>query len=271
MNSVTAHILVFDSGVGGLSIVEHIRQQLPASSLSYLADNKHFPYGLLEEQLLIARVCTLISAAVQRQPTDIVVIACNTASTLVLPALRRILDIPVVGVVPAIKPAAQQSHSKVIGLLATPGTIQRDYTDDLIGNFGNDCDIIRVGSSTLVTMVEQLLAGDSVEAQAFSDIMALFENHPHWQRMDTVVLACTHFPLVKEQLAKAAPQVEHWIDSGAAIARRVGSLLQGTSLNKNDCQENIALITDTNKLSSRLRAQLGHRGFSRIQPFEVAE
>ena len=134
MNTVTANILVFDSGVGGLSIVEHIQQLLPASRLCYLADNKHFPYGLLDAPALIARVSDLISAAVQHQQADIVVIACNTASTLVLPELRRILDIPVVGVVPAIKPAAKLSLNKVIGLLATPGTIQRDYTDDLIGD-----------------------------------------------------------------------------------------------------------------------------------------
>ena len=265
-NPLAANILVFDSGVGGLSIVQHIRQQLPTASINYLADNKLFPYGLLDDQTLITRVIELVVTAVARYQADIVVIACNTASTLVLPALRHRLDIPVVGVVPAIKPAAQQSQSKVIGLLATPGTIQRDYTDDLIADFANDCEIIRVGSSKLVTVVEDKLAGHAVIPATFNEIIALFHYHPRWQQMDTMVLACTHFPLVKDELAKAAPQLKYWVDSGDAIARRVHSLLH-TSIPRDSHPANIALFTDCKDLATPLMGYLQTLGFCKVLEF----
>ncbi|MEE8058435.1 MAG: glutamate racemase [Pseudomonadales bacterium] len=277
MSQRTANILVFDSGVGGLSIVNPIRQRLPATTLTYLADNKLFPYGLLDEQLLIERVTQLIANASQQYHADIVVVACNSASTLALPHLREVLNIPVVGVVPAIKPAAQQSKSKVIGLLATPGTIQRDYTDDLIGDFANGCDIIRVGTSTLVNIVEEKLAGITPAAEIFTGIIALFHHHPRWQQMDTIVLACTHFPLVIAELAQAAPEIDHWIDAGDAIARRVQYLLENLpdspvtadpeTNNTVTNTRNIALFTDTEKLTAPLKQSMLAFGFSQTENY----
>ena len=225
MNSFATHILVFDSGVGGLSIVEHLRLALPGVAITYLADTLFFPYGMMQEQALVKRVVTLLGQAHERYNPDLIVVACNTASTLVLPTLRETLTIPIVGVVPAIKPAAQLSTSKVIGLLATPGTIRRDYTDELIADFAPECEVIRVGSSQLVQVAEEALRGCHHDPDVFRTALAPFFEHRRSGELDTIVLACTHFPLVKEQLAMAAPGISHWVDSGAAIARRVRQLL----------------------------------------------
>ena len=120
-------ILIFDSGVGGLSIFAELQHQLPYASMTYLFDNQFFPYGELADEVLISRVCSLIKKAVADFDIQLVVIACNTASTLVLEPLRCLLSVPVVGVVPAIKPAAMATKNNCIGLLATPGTIARPF------------------------------------------------------------------------------------------------------------------------------------------------
>ncbi|MEH6911451.1 MAG: glutamate racemase [Oceanicoccus sp.] len=219
------HILVFDSGVGGLSIVKHIRLQLPDATITYLADNLYFPYGVLDDETLISRASEIVSWAYQRYQPSIIVLACNSASTLVLPHLRAMFGVPVVGVVPAIKPAAEMSTTNVIGLLATPATIQRDYTDELIAKFAPHCEVIRVGSSALVDFVERKMAGLKPPDDEIKHVLSLFEHHPQWPNVDTVVLACTHFPLIKQELSIAAPGISHWVDSGDAIARRIKSLI----------------------------------------------
>jgi len=222
MNTQPPHILVFDSGVGGLSIVQAIQQHTPTFPITYLADNLHFPYGLLDEDFLVDRVEQLLLQVVQASPhVDMIVVACNTASTLVLPRLRARLSIPIVGVVPAIKPAAALSANRTIGLLATPGTVKRSYTDDLINEFAPHCDVIKVGSSELVTLAEAKISGAPLPPDAIEAIVAPFKAYP---LLDTVVLACTHFPLLAEELAAALPNVTHWVDSGEAIARRVAFL-----------------------------------------------
>lgn len=219
------HILVFDSGVGGLSIVQHLRSQLPGARLSYLADNARFPYGLLDDNTLVTRCCELLTAAGQRLAPDIIVVACNSASTLALPALRERIDTPIIGVVPAIKPAAELSASRVIGLLATPGTVNRPYTLELINEFAGDCRVLRVGSASLVNQVERFIQGEAISAAVIEEVAGAFREQAGAAAMDTLVLACTHFPLVQDQLAAALPQVRHWVDSGAAIARRAIQLL----------------------------------------------
>lgn len=230
MQSDPPHILVFDSGIGGLSITQAIQSRIADIEITYLADNKLFPYGLLEEEQLISRVVNLVSALAENNlhsPLDLVVIACNTASTSVLPAIRQRLSLPIVGVVPAIKPAAQISKSKTIGLLATPGTIKRDYTDQLIAAFAKDCRVIKVGSTELVHLAEQKLRGDVIAENTIRSIILPFLEFDGSDPLDTIVLACTHFPLLSKELTAAMPQINHWVDSGEAIARRVESLLEG--------------------------------------------
>jgi glutamate racemase len=215
-------ILVFDSGVGGLSILQEIHRKIPAANLVYACDNQAFPYGTKEEDELVARVDSVLKALFDAVQPDIVVVACNTASTVALPRIRAHFSNPVVGVVPAIKPAAIISRTKVIGLLATPGTVRRDYTRQLIAEFAEGCDFIAVGSSRLVEIAEEKLRGIQPDTNELKTILApLLEN----TELDTVVLACTHFPLLKAEIESLAPRLIHWIDSGEAIARRVHSLI----------------------------------------------
>ncbi len=264
------NILVFDSGVGGLSLVEHIRHSLPAAAITYLADNALFPYGLLQESTLIERACQLIGDLCRQQQHDLVVVGCNSASTLILPHLRQQLSIPVVGVVPAIKPAAQLSHSKVIGLLATPGTVQREYTDEMIAEFAPHCTVIRVGSSPLVHAVEQQLSGNSVDAKLYQGIAEAFLQHPASAQLDTVVLACTHFPHARQALQQAMPQVNHWVDSGDAIARRVSHLLaQQPRRQQRQASPDTAYFTAPERLQRPLKDRLKQFGFQHTAAWQL--
>lgn len=215
----TPHILIFDSGIGGLSITEAILEQHPHVAISYASDNAAFPYGTKTEAELIQRVDQVLHELQTITKADIIVVACNTVSTIALPKIREQFSLPIVGVVPAIKPAAQISTSKSIGLLATPGTVDRQYTQQLIDNFASHCRVTAVGSSELVQLAEKQLRGELIDQQQLASIVAPFAEQGE---LDTMVLACTHFPLLKKALQSALPKVVHWVDSGEAIARRVG-------------------------------------------------
>jgi glutamate racemase len=214
------HILVFDSGLGGLSIAREIIAAHPYCCVSYLADTAYFPYGTKSDAVLIERIETLLQHAIQTLAPDIVVIACNTASTLTLSHLRSRFALPFVGVVPAIKPAAGLSLSKTIGVLATPATVSRPYTAQLISDFASGCEVITFGTHGLVALAERSLCGETPNSHAVkNELTGLIHQSA---TMDTVVLACTHFPLLLNELKHAAPHILHWVDSGAAVARQVG-------------------------------------------------
>ena len=226
---MTPSVLVFDSGVGGLSVLQHIRQQMPGVPLHYLMDSAAFPYGTKDDELLIQRVVDVCMAGIRELQPAMLVIACNTASTLALPSLRRLLDIPVVGVVPAIKTAASLCEDGCIGLLATPATVHRPYTDDLIRDFAGHCQVSRFGSAELVEWAEDYLETAAQPAGLYDHLQPWFARQP---AMSHVVLGCTHFPLLKPLLQQAWPAIT-WVDSGEAIARRVATLLP---VNSHDCQ-----------------------------------
>ena len=215
-------VLVFDSGVGGLSILTEIRARIPHCELVYACDNAAFPYGTKGEEELVERVDAVLRALIRQIAPDIVVMACNTASTLALPRIRAHFRNPVVGVVPAIKPAALASRSGVIGLLATPGTVARPYTQRLIDDFASHCTVHRLGSRRLVEIAEDKLRNKLPNPGEMRDIISPLFTDPD---LDTVVLACTHFPLLLAELEAAAPRPVQWVDSGEAIARRVLDLL----------------------------------------------
>ncbi|QDZ89186.1 glutamate racemase [Shewanella decolorationis] len=214
-------ILVFDSGIGGLSVLAEIRKLLPHHDYCYLFDNARLPYGELEEQELVSGCVALIDQVVERTHAAIVVVACNTASTVVLPALRATLSIPVVGVVPAIKPAAQLSKSKRIGLLATPGTVKRHYTYELISQFADDCHVELFGSSELVLMAEQKIATGQLDMARLTQVLSPIVEAD----LDVLVLGCTHFPMLRDELLQVLGQGVTLLDSGEAIAKRVKTLL----------------------------------------------
>jgi glutamate racemase len=218
-------ILAADSGLGGLTIVAEIRKALPQARLAYLCDNAFFPYGTRPDAELLAHFLDVMNRAIDRVRPDLVVTACNTISTICLPQLRAATSIPVVGVVPAVKPAAQQSKRKIIGLLATPATINRPYTDDLIQRYAADCTVLRIGSAELVEMAEARLLGEAIDHARLSRTLAPFFDRPVETQPDVVVLACTHFPLLRAELQAAGPADVAWIDSGTAVARRVVDVL----------------------------------------------
>jgi glutamate racemase len=224
-------ILVFDSGLGGLTVYEKIAAARAGDELFYAADDAAFPYGALGEEALIARVLDIVGRLIAALAPDLVVIACNTASTLVLGPLRaRFPKLPFVGTVPAIKPAAALSRSRLISVLGTPGTVARDYTQGLIREYAGDCEVTLVGAPDLARLAEQHMKGLAVADEAIAkEIARCFVVHDD-RRTDVVVLACTHYPLLAERLARLAPWLVDYIDPAPAIARRVDQLL-GPPLN----------------------------------------
>jgi glutamate racemase len=256
VNAVT-RVLVFDSGVGGLSVFDAISASGFALELDYAADNAWLPYGLKSDAALKARVPALLSALSAQWLPDAVVVACNTASTIALEEVRAALPVPVIGVVPPIKPAAALTTTGVIGLLATPATVRRPYTDDLIAKFARDKRVVRFGSAALVAAAEQKLRGEAPAPDALGEAMEGLFAAPGGADIDVVALACTHFPLLSIELAAAAPRACTWLDSGAAIARRVAQVLNAPA-----GQTRVRRAGFTDALGARaLHAAFATRGF----------
>jgi glutamate racemase len=219
----TSPILFFDSGVGGLSVLAPTRALLPNAPIVYAADSAGFPYGKRSEAEIASRVPALLGRLVERYQPRLAVIACNTASTIALEHVRSALDLPVVGTVPAIKPAAEISKTRVIGVLGTQATVRQPYVDDLAARFAPDCTLIRQGSPELVHLAEAKLAGEDISVAAVEAAVRPMFDAANGERIDTVVLACTHFPLLEDELRAALPPVTY-VDGGPGIARRIAWL-----------------------------------------------
>jgi glutamate racemase len=221
-------ILVFDSGLGGLSVLRETVAARPDAHYVYVADDAFFPYGHHSEDQLVARVVPLVGELITAHGPDLIVIACNTASTLVMSHLRSAYTLPFVGTVPAIKPACAQSKTRRVSVLGTRGTVQREYTRGLIRDFAQGCEVTLVGSPELAALAERALRGEDVDDRDIvAEIVPCFvgdANDPN-ARTDTIVLACTHYPLLLDRLRKLAPWPVDWIDPAPAIARRVSDLL----------------------------------------------
>lgn len=218
-------ILVFDSGLGGLSVLRELAAGIPHAAFTYVADDAGFPYGGKEERILTRRVVGVMGELIEAHKPDLVVIACNTASTLVLPHLRARFTLPFVGTVPAIKPAAAQTRMRMISVLATPGTVRRDYTRALIDTYASHVQVALVGSHELARLAEAHLHGDPVADEAIRAEIAPCFRQNRERRTDVVVLGCTHYPFLKPQFERLAPWPVTWIDPAPAIARRVTQLV----------------------------------------------
>jgi glutamate racemase len=219
-------VLVFDSGLGGLTVLGEIAKARPDASLVYAADDAAFPYGALGERELVARVAAVMARLVARHAPDLVVIACSTASTLVLGPLRALYpSIPFVGTVPAIKPAAAASKSRLISVLATPGTVARDSTQALVREYAGDCQVALVGSPHLARLAEDCMKGLAVDDAEIAGEIAPCFVESQGRRTDFIVLACTHYPLLQDQFVHLAPWPVEYVDPAPAIARRVDALL----------------------------------------------
>lgn len=218
-------ILVFDSGVGGLTVFREINAALPGARYTYVADDAGFPYGDQPQDALITRIVSVVGTAIAQHRPDLVVIACNTASVLALANLRAKFSVPFVGTVPAIKPACAQSMTRRIAVLGTKATVSREYTKALIREFAAGCDVDLVGSSHLASYAEAELSGRPVSDDLVQAEIAPCFVDAKGRRTDAVVLACTHYPLLTERYKTLAPWPVDWIDPAPAIARRVADLI----------------------------------------------
>ena len=230
--SAPATILVFDSGLGGLTVLREIVRTRPDAHYIYVADDAFFPYGHHSEDGIIARVVPLIGELIAAHHPDLVVIACNTASTLVMSHLRERYEIPFVGTVPAIKPACARSQTKRVSVLGTKGTVKREYTKALIRDFAQGCEVTLVGSAELASLAEAALNGVEIsDPEIAAELSPCFvgDGKDDSARTDTIVLACTHYPLLLDRFVRLAPWPVDWIDSAPAIARRVADLLKPAS------------------------------------------
>jgi glutamate racemase len=255
-------LLFFDSGIGGLSVLAPTRVLLPQAPIVYVADSAGFPYGTKSEAEIAARVPALLGRLVERYRPRLVVIPCNTACTIALDEIRTALDLPVVGTVPAIKPAAAISRSRVIGVLGTEATIRQPYVDRLSQEFASDCLVLRHGSARLVELAEASLRGDPGDPADYAAAIHGLLDQPGGDRMDTVVLACTHFPLVADSLAAAARPLT-FVHGGDGIARRIAYLTKGQDWPEAP-QAGIVLLTDNQAISPAFAEQLAGYGLERV-------
>ncbi len=262
------NILVYDSGLGGLTVYDRIAAAHPDAQFSYVADDAVFPIGRMAPDALVARVLAVMERLIPERRADIVVIACNTASTLVMPPLRAKFQEPFVGTVPAVKPAAEQSKNGVFSVLATPGTVRRDYTHDLIIQFAPKSRVTLVGSENLARLGEAHLRGEPVSDEAIrAEIAPAFVDHDG-KRTDTIVLACTHYPLLLDRFEKLAPWPVTWIDPAPAIARRVTQLI-GEAASSARSGKNIAIFTKKPP-EPALQQALIARGLTEFAVAEIA-
>jgi glutamate racemase len=267
---MTRPVLLFDSGIGGLTVLREARVLMPDRRFIYVADDAAFPYGDWEEPALDARIVELFGELLERFEPELAVIPCNTASTLSLSSLRAAYpDTPFVGTVPAIKPAAERTRSGLVSVLATPGTVKRQYTRDLITHWAQQCHVRLVGSTQLARLAETYMRDGFVDEEAVrAEIEPCFLEQDG-KRTDIVVLACTHYPFLVNRMRKVAPWPVDWLDPAEAIARRAMSLLEGTPSRADLGEPDIALFT-SNGVSFATRRLLQGFGLTLAEGTGVA-
>jgi glutamate racemase len=261
LDSAAPVVLIFDSGVGGLTVFREVVRARPDARYIYVADDAGFPYGNQAEAALIARIVDVVGKAIADHKPDLVVVACNTASTLALAQLRAAYAVPFVGTVPAIKPACAQSKSKRVAVLGTQATVSREYTRALIREYAGDCNVVLVGSPRLAGFAEMELAGTPAsDADIQSEIAPCFGEGPPEHYTDTIVLACTHYPLLIDRFRALQAWPVEWIDPAPAIARRVADLMRERPLGAVAAQPRI-FFTSGRAPDPTLAAALADYGF----------
>lgn len=226
-NDPGAPVVLFDSGVGGLTVLEEVRKLQPHMPVIYAADTAGLPYGSKTEAQIAARVAGLLGRITERFNPRLVCIACNTASTIALGMVREVLEVPIVGTVPAIKPAAALTRSGVIGLLGTEATVRQAYVDRLEHEFASDKTLLRHAAPGLVEAAEAKLRGERVDPAVIAEAACALRSRPGGERIDTVVLACTHFPLLEQELAEAFGPNVRFVHGATGIARQIARLTEG--------------------------------------------
>ncbi len=260
-----AHLLAFDSGIGGYGIIAALRARLPAARLTMLADNAFYPYGEVVDAALIARIERVIEAAIERLRPDLVVIACNTASTVALGALRARFTLPFIGCVPPIKWSATLSRTRHIGLLATAATVRRPYLQELARRFAPDCRLIAHGARGLADLAEAAFRGHPIDHGAIRHELEALFGQPGGDRIDTVCIGCTHYSVLLDAFRTASPEGIAWLDPADAVARRAETVLASLSSPSHARGGGEALFTappgEPERLSLALRS-FGYEGFS---------
>ena len=257
-------LLFFDSGIGGLSVLRETIDILPHAPIVYAADYAGLPYGMKSEAELAARVPALLGRLVERYKPILVTIACNTASTIALDHVRSALNIPVVGTVPAIKPASLLTKTGVIGLLGTRATIRQPYVDRLASDFASDKILLRHAAPDLVYAAEAKLRGERPDPRVIKAAIAGLMQQAGGEEIDTVILACTHFPLLRDELAEAARKPIQFIDGAQGIARRIAHLTKHTTWSTEN-QDGIFVTTGELADIEPYRPALGEYGIRRYE------
>lgn len=265
LSNTSPHILIFDSGVGGLSVFTHISSALPNATFSYVMDDVFCPYGDRDDGSLLPRIVSVIDRAIQQCRPQLVVVACNTASTLAIEVLRKKFTIPFVGLEPALKPAVEETSGGAVVLLATEATLGRHSVDQLWGRVGRGRQLIKVACPELVFLAEQKMRGATIN---YRDLCFVFDalegvdllSDASDQKVAAIVLGCTHFPLLSEELKRAWPAPCQWLDSGAAISRRVMTLVDGSPSRVLDQTENLWWRTSAGS-DLPLQRAFSRRGF----------
>lgn len=260
-----APVLLFDSGVGGLSVLGELRKLLPQAPVIYAADNAGLPYGAKTEAQIAARVAGLLGRMTERLRPRLVCIACNTASTIALGMVREVLEVPIVGTVPAIKPAAAMTRSGTIGLLGTAATIRQTYVDRLEAEFAQGKRLLRFGAPELVQAAEAKLRREPVDPAVYTRAAEGLRRQPGGEAIDTVVLACTHFPLVEEELADAFGNGVRFVHGAQGIARRIAHLTQGQRFERRTPDR--ALFTGEDPQAATLIPALRRYGIEETEVF----
>jgi glutamate racemase len=251
--------------VGGLTVLAEVRKLLPDAPLVYVADRAALPYGDKSEAEIAARVCGLLGRLAERYAPRLICIACNTASTIALGMVREVLEVPVVGTVPAIKPAAALTKTGVIGLLGTAATIRQAYVDRLEAEFADGKRLIRHAAPELVGAAELKLRGGTPDPAIFARAVAGLRDQPQGAQIDTVVLACTHFPLLTDELTAAFGGQIAFVDGAQGIARRIAYLTDGQAFGRSD--QDFAIVTGDASDNPALLTALQPYGLGRIVPF----
>lgn len=251
-----------------MSVYKAVKALNPDVEAYYLFDNECFPYGNKGDLFLIKRIESLLEKASRIFALSAIVVACNTASTVALPELRLNIKLPIVGVVPAVKPAAKLSKNKIIGLLATPGCLSREYTSNLIRNFASDCKVIKVGDAHLAEIAEERLSSGTVDREGIAKIVKPFTDLPEKDRPDTIVLGCTHYPFVKDILEDLIKGVR-FIDSGEAIGRRVKTVVKEAKYIETDKIRNKAFYTGVLKNYKEREKMVKEFGFVSLEKFDL--
>jgi glutamate racemase len=260
-----APILLFDSGVGGLTVLAELRKLLPDAPVIYAADTAGLPYGEKTEAEIAARVAGLLGRLAERYSPRLITIACNTASTIALGMVRDVLHVPIVGTVPAIKPAAVLTRTGTIGLLGTAATIRQGYVDRLAAEFAAEKRLIRHACPELVAAADDKLRGAAVDPAVFVAAAGGLRSQPGGEDIDTVVLACTHFPLLEAELCAAMGDNVAFVDGAQGIARRIEFLTRDQPFARQ--HPDFALFTGDAAHFGQLAPALGRYGLERIEPF----